>query len=87
MKCAFWKAPSYDFGCSGSENEGLQGYDLVTRLGSSLNFTRQSAALVNLENVEIIGQNFGFEPDGGVTSVELDLEQERYYLEIRPVEE
>ena len=87
VECAFWKAPSYDFGCSGSENEGLQGYDLVTRLGSSLNFTRQSAALVNAENVQITGQDFGFDPEGGVTSVELDLEQEHYYLEVRPVEE
>ncbi|WP_300691486.1 hypothetical protein [uncultured Oscillibacter sp.] len=87
VACAFWKAPSYDFGCSGSENEGLQGYDLVTRLGSSLNFTRQSAALVNAENVQITGQDFGFDPEGGVTSVELDLEQEHYYLEVRPVEE
>ena len=86
VECAFWKAPSYDFGCSGSENEGLQGYDLVTRLGSSLNFTRQSAALVNAENVQITGQDFGFDPEGGVTPVELDLEQEHYYLEVRPVE-
>ena len=87
VACAFWKAPSYDFGCSGSKNEGLQGYDLVTRLGSSLNFTRQSAALVNAGNVQITGQDFGFDPEGGVTSVELDLEQEHYYLEVRPVEE
>ncbi|MCI9578648.1 MAG: hypothetical protein HFF98_07360 [Oscillibacter sp.] len=87
VECAFWKAPSYDFGGSGSENAGLQGYDLVTGLGSSLAFTRQSAGLVNLENVELAGQNFGFEPDGGIFSVELDLEQEHYYLEIRPIEE
>lgn len=87
VTCAFWKAPSYDFGGSGSGNEGLQGYDLVTKLGSSLAFTRQSATLVNLDNVEIAGQNFGFEPDSGITSVELDLGQEHYYLEIRPIEE
>lgn len=87
VECDFWKAPSFDFACSGSENEGLQGYDLVTRLGSSLNFTRQSAALVNAGNVQITGQDFGFDPEGGVTSVELDLEQEHYYLEVRPVEE
>ena len=87
VECDFWKAPSYDFVCSGSEHAGLQGYDLVTRLGSSLNFTRQSAALVNGENVQITGQDFGFDPEGGVTSVELDLEQEHYYLEVRPVEE
>ena len=87
VECDFWKAPSFDFACSGSEHAGLQGYDLVTRLGSSLNFTRQSAALVNAENVQITGQDFGFDSEGGVTSVELDLEQEHYYLEVRPVEE
>ena len=86
VECAFWKEPSFDFGCSGSENAGLQGYDLATRLGSGLAFTRQSAALVNPENVEITGQNFGFDLEGGVSSVELDLEREHYYLEIRPRE-
>ncbi len=84
VECAFWKAPSYDFGCSGSEQVGLQGYDLTTRLGSSLIFTRQRATLVNAEGVEITGQNYGFDLEGGISSVELDLEQEHYYLEIRP---
>lgn len=87
VECGLWKEPSYDYGCSGSENEGLQGYDLVTRLGSSLTFTRQSAALVNTENVELTGQNFGFDLEGGVSAVELDVEQEHCYLEIRPIEE
>lgn len=86
VECAFWKEPSYDFGGSGTGNEALQGYDLVTRLGSSLDFTRQSAALVNAENVEITGQNFGFDVENGASGVELDLEQEHYYLEIRPRE-
>ena len=85
--CAAWKEPSYDFGCSGSGNEDLQGYDLTTRLGSALAFTRQSAALVNAENVEITGQDFGFAPEDGALSVELDLEREHFYLEIRPIEE
>lgn len=86
VECALWKEPSFDYGCSGSGNEELQGYDLMTRLGSSLDFTRQSAALVNPESVEITGQNFGFDVESGVTGVELDLEQEHYYLEIRPKE-
>lgn len=86
-ECRLWKEPSFDFGCSGSENEGLQGYDLTTRLGSALTFTRQSAALVNTGNVKITGQDFGFDLEGGVTDLELDLEREHYYLEIRPIEE
>lgn len=87
VACAFWKEPSYDFGGAGTGNEALQGYDLVTRLGSSLDFTRQSAALANPENVEITGQNMGFDTGSGLLDVELDLEQEHYYLEIRPKEE
>lgn len=83
VNCSFWKAPSYDFHCSGSENVDLQGYDLTTRLGSSLNFTRQSAALENTDGIEIVRQNLGFDLQNGVTSVELDQDQEHFYLEIR----
>lgn len=86
VACAFWKAPSFDFAGSGSKREGLQGYDLATRLGSSLDFTRQSAVLVNAEALEITGQNFGFDLESGADSVELDLEQDHYHLEIRPRE-
>ena len=86
VECGLWKEPSYDFAGSGSGREGLQGYDLTTRLGSALAFTRQSAALVNARNVEITGQNFGFDPESGVSAVELDLDREHYYLEVRPRE-
>lgn len=85
-ECRMWKAPSFDFQCSDSENIGLQGYDLVTRLGSSLDFTRQAAAVENTEGVEIVRQNLGFDLTAGVTSVELDMTEEHYYLEVRTVE-
>ena len=81
-----WKELSFDYGCSGSENVGLQGYDFVTRLGSNLAFTEQRAALTNVDNVQIQRQNFGFDLEKGVTAVTLDLETEHYYLEIRPRE-
>ena len=83
VDCAMWKAPSFDYACSGSDQVGLQGYDLVTRLGSGLTFTAQRAALVNAEQVELAGQNFGFDLENGVSAVELDLEQEHYYMEFR----
>ena len=86
VECASWKEPSFDYACSGSENEGLQGYDLMTRLGSNLPFTAQRAVLAGAEGVELTGQSFGFDPAGGVYAVELDLGQERYYLEVRPRE-
>lgn len=78
-----WKEPSYDFHCSGSENVGLQGYDLVTRLGSALDFIRQTAAVENMEGVEIVRQNLGFDPENGVTLAELNMAEEHYFLEIR----
>ncbi len=81
-----WKEPSFDFGCSGAENAGLQGYDLVTALGSCLDFTAQTAALVNTEGVDIVRQNFGFDPENGITEVTLDMEAEHYYLEVRPLD-
>ena len=78
------KEPSFDYGCSGSENVGLQGYDLVTRLGSCLDFTAQTAALVNTDGIEIVRQNFGFDLENGVTEAALSPAQEHYYLEIKP---
>lgn len=87
VSASFRKAPSHDFYCSGSENIGIQGYDMVTTLGSGLRFTRQEAVLVNGEAVEIVRQNFGFDPANGVSRVELDAGQAHYYLEIRTREE
>jgi hypothetical protein len=33
--------------------------------------------------VELVRQNFGFDVDGGVTTVALDPEEAHYYLEVR----
>ena len=84
MAASLWKEPSYDYGCSGSENVDLQGYDLVTTLGSPLDFTAQTTALVNTGTIEIVRQNCGFDLETGVTEVSLDPAEPRYYLEIRP---
>lgn len=67
------------------ENKDRDGYDMVTRLGSSLSFTAQTASVSNTEDIEIINQNFGFDPNCGVTSVVLDITQEHYYIEVRKV--
>ena len=77
------KEASQDFVCAHTENRGVYGYDLVTRLGSNLIFTGQRAALANTELVEIVRQNFGFDLQNGVTTVELDLNEGHYYLEVR----
>ncbi len=65
------------------DSEFRNGYDMVTRLGSSLDFTKQEASISNTEGIEIIRQNFGFDLENGITGVELDMNQEHYFMDIR----
>lgn len=58
------------------------GYEMASRLGSDLYFTALSAAVSNTEHIQIQEQNFGFIPEAGVTRVTLDLNIERYYMDI-----
>jgi hypothetical protein len=81
------KTPSFDFFCSGSENVGLQGYEMVTRLGSNLHFEALTAEVTNTQHIEIVRQNFGFDLLNGVRKVSLDPAIEHYYLDIRAVEQ
>jgi hypothetical protein len=81
------KEPSFDFACSGSDRIGIQGYDMVTRLGSNLQFDGLTAELTSTDNIEILDQNYGFDLSQAITKVELDPMIEHYYLEIRPVEQ
>ncbi len=80
------KQPSYDHICSGADNLGLMGYDMMTRLGSNLDFASQTASVDNTDGIEIARQNFGFDIAAGVTSVKLDMSQEHYYIEVRELE-
>ena len=83
LSASMTKEASYDFYCAHTENQGVKGYDLVTALGSTLDFTGQTASLVNTENIEIVRQNFGFDLEAGITEVALDPAEPHYYLEIR----
>ena len=78
---SLWKAPSFDFGGSGAENAKLQGYDLMTSLGSNLDFTSLTAALANTEHIQIVRQDLGL--DAGMMEATLDTSHPQYYLEIR----
>ena len=86
VEAAMGKGASFDHYCGYTENQGIYGYDLVTRLGSSLSFTQQTARAVNAEGPEIVRQNYGFDWENGVDTVELDPAVEHYYLEIRRME-
>lgn len=79
------KEASFDYDCSGSKNKGVYGYDLVTKLGTNLDFTSQTARAVNTDGVEIVRQNYGFDWENGVDTVTLDPAVEHYYLEVRRI--
>ena len=81
------KEPSYDFYCAHTENQGVCGYDLVTKLGSNLACTAQTATLEDRGQIEIVRQNFGFDLENGIKTVALDPDQEHYYLEVNKLKE
>lgn len=87
VTAALEKEPSFDYACAHTENRGVYGYDLVTTLGSNLTCTEQTATLEDRGQVEIVRQNFGFDLENGVRTVQLDQETEHYYLEVRRTSE
>ena len=77
------KDASFDYYCAHTENQGVYGYDMVTKLGSNLKFTGTCAHIEDCDMIEIIRQNFGFDLDNGVKTVELATDGEHYYLEVK----
>lgn len=77
------KSASFDYCCAHTENQGISGYDMVTRLDTCLSFDSITAELVNGDAVEIVRQNYGFDLEAGIRRVELDQAVEHYYLEVR----
>lgn len=82
LTASLTKAASHDYAGGGGET-GLQGYDLVTTLGSNLRFTRQQAVIEDRGLVEIAEQNLGFDLAAGIRQVELSLDEPHYYLTVR----
>ena len=85
LTAAFEKEPSFDFTCADTANKGISGYDMVTALGSNLIFTQQTACLEDRGQIEIVRQNFGFDPENGIKEVKLDLTVPHYYLEVKGI--
>ena len=81
------KESSFDFACADTENKGVKGFDLVTKLASNLTFTGQTAHLESRGQIDIVRQNFGFDPENGVLDVPLDENTPHYYLEVRRKDE
>lgn len=80
VEASYVQEPSSD---SGGPKEYREGFDLATKLGSDLNFTYLSSSLSHTDPIELGEQNFGFDLENGITEVTLDLNVERYYLEIK----
>ena len=76
------KDASIDFIGEGKDKDG---YDMATQLGSNLMFKSQTASISGFDEIEIVGQNFGFDLSNGITSVILDMNQDHYWMEIRKV--
>lgn len=83
LEAAMTREASYDFYCAHTANQGIYSYDMLTRLGSNLTCTVQTAILEDHGQIEIVRQNFGFDLENGVHEVTLDTNQEHYYLEVR----
>lgn len=79
------KEGSFDYACTSGSHAGITGYDMVTQLGSILKFRKQTASISNIQSIEIIRQNFGFDPTNEILTVELSPSVEHYYLEVRTV--
>ena len=85
LRAEMIKNGSYDFYGASSENLGVSGYEMVTRLGSDLAFTGMTASITGAQWVDIVRQNFGFDPDNGISTVTLDVRMPRYYIEVRSI--
>lgn len=81
------KEASFDFSCAGTDNKGVKGFDLVTKISSNLQFTAQNAHLIDRGLIDIVRQNFGFDLENGVYDVALDMDTPHYYLEVRRIVE
>ncbi len=80
VEASYIQEPSRDI--SGPKNY-REGYDLATKLGSNLNFTVLTSSLSNTNLIELGKENFGFDLKNGITEVNLDLQIEHYYLEVK----
>lgn len=59
------------------------GYDNCLNLGTNLTFTKQQASVTEADNIRIVDQNYGFDLDNHVHSVDLELDAERYYMVVK----
>ena len=64
----------------------VQGYDMATRLGSRLEFSKQTATITDHGLIDIVQQNFGFDLSQNVRTVDLAADRDYYYMLIRKLD-
>lgn len=76
------KEGSFNYYGGGKEVSGFEGYELAVDLGSTLSFSEQWASIQGAEYIEILDQNFGFDPGNGIGRVQLDPTVSCYWLQV-----
>ena len=66
-----------------SDNKMIDGYDMVTNLGSNFEIKSTKASVSDLEYVEILEQDFGLEIENGKTSVDISTENNHYTIKVK----
>lgn len=84
VSASFTKEASFNYACGRHEDTQIYGYDAAFSLGSCLSFRVQNATIMGADKIELVEQNFRFDPGQGIKTVELDLSTDRYYLTVRP---
>ena len=66
-----------------SDNTMIDGYDMITCIGSNLEIKSTKVSLSDIEYVEIAEQDFGFDIVNGKTSVDISTENDHYSMKVR----
>ena len=66
-----------------NDNTMIDGYDMVTSLGSNLEIKSTKVSLSDTETVDIPEQDFGFDIVNGKTSVDISTENDHYSMKVR----
>ncbi len=66
-----------------NDNTMIDGYDMVTSLGSNLEIKSTKVSLSDIEPVYIPEQDFGFDIVNGKTSVDISTENDHYSMKVR----
>jgi len=58
-------------------------YDNMPNLGTNVKYNKQITSIAENGNIQLESQNYGFDLERGIRSVELELDAERYYMIVK----